>query len=78
MTIRRARHEQDLKQLLEICEQFFGRAGPTTCHEVDTLLRAHHIYGGPGWLIDMLAFTRYRLQHPHLNELDLGIPVSDD
>jgi hypothetical protein len=25
-------------------------------------LRAHDITGGPGWLIDMLALTRMRLQ----------------
>lgn len=77
MADRRTQHEQDLEQLLEICEQFFGHASPATCHEVDTLLRAHGIYGGPGWLVDMLAFARYRLQHPHLNNLDPGIPADD-
>ena len=45
MAARRAQHEQDLEQLLEICEQFFSHAGPVTCHEADTLLRAHGIYG---------------------------------
>jgi hypothetical protein len=77
MSSRRAQHNQDLEQLLEICEQFFGHTSPATCREVDMLLRAHGIYGGPGWLIDMLAFARYRLQHPHLNNLDLGIPTDD-
>ncbi|RSM64051.1 hypothetical protein DMB66_21300 [Actinoplanes sp. ATCC 53533] len=78
MPARRAQHEQDLEQLLEICEQFFGHAGPATRHQVDTLLQAHGIHGGPGWLIDMLAFARYRLQHPHLNDLDQGIPANGD
>ena len=77
MAVRRTQHQQDLEQLLKVCEQFFGHAGPATCHEVDTLLQAHGIYGGPGWLIDMLALARYRLQHPHLNDLDLGIPTDD-
>lgn len=78
MAVRRAQHAQDLEQLLEICEQFFSHAGPVTCHEIDTLLRAHGIHGGPGWLVDMLAFARYRLQHPHLNNLDPGIPADND
>jgi hypothetical protein len=77
MAGRRPQQQQDLEQLLEICEQFFGHTGPATSREVDTLLRAHGIHGGPGWLIDMLAFARYRLQHPHLNDLDLGIPDND-
>jgi hypothetical protein len=78
MTTRRAPHEQNLEQILEICEQFFGHASPATSREVDIHLRAHDVYGGPGWLTDMLAFARNRLQHPHLNDLDLGIPTDED
>ena len=78
MAARCAQHEQNLEQLLELCEQFFGHASPATHHELNSLLRAHGIYGGPCWLIDMLAFTRYRLQHPHLNDLDLGRPADNE
>jgi hypothetical protein len=73
---RRTQHDQDLEQLLEICEQFFSHAGPATRHELDTLLRAHGIHGGPGWLVDMLAFARYRLRRPDLN--DLGRSADSD
>jgi hypothetical protein len=51
-----------LPLLLEICEDYFAHAGPVGYREVDALLRAHDITGGPGWLIDMLALTRRRLQ----------------
>jgi hypothetical protein len=53
-----------LHTLLEICEDFFGRTSPATRSELDTLLLARGIYGGPGWLIDMLGLTRLRLQQP--------------
>jgi hypothetical protein len=49
--------------LLEICEDFFSHTSPAVRNEADTLLRAHGITGGPSWLIDMLGFTRLRLQH---------------
>ncbi|GAA2530925.1 hypothetical protein [Winogradskya humida] len=51
-----------LPLLLEICEDYFAHAGPIGHREVDALLRARDITGGPGWLIDMLALTRRRLQ----------------
>lgn len=66
-------HDPLLEQLLEICEEFFGQTSAATRHELDALLRARGIYGGPCWLIDMLGLTRYRLQH-QLYNLDLGIP----
>ena len=69
-------HDPLLEQLLEICEEFFARTSATTRHEVDTLLRARGIYGGPCWLIDMLGLTRYHRQHEIYN-LDLGIPDHD-
>jgi hypothetical protein len=52
-----------LPTILEICEEFFASTSPAARHELDTLLRAHHITGGPGWLIDMLALTRSRMEH---------------
>lgn len=51
-----------LPLLLRICEEFFSRANPTVHREVDALLQAKSITGGPGWLIDMLALTRQRLE----------------
>ena len=53
-----------LQLLLEICEDFFAHTGPASHHEVDILLRARGITGGPSWLIDMLGLTRLRLQNP--------------
>ncbi|MDG4750862.1 hypothetical protein O7630_33115 [Micromonospora sp. WMMD718] len=63
-------HHDDLPQLLlQICEDFLATTGPATHHEVDALLRARGITGGPGWLIDMLGLTRLRLQNAtHGNE----------
>ncbi|MGC4856489.1 hypothetical protein ACLQ24_24720 [Micromonospora sp. DT4] len=55
-------HGDLLPHLLQICEDFLAHSGPATHHEVDTLLRARGITGGPGWLIDMLGLTRLRLQ----------------
>ena len=55
--------DDPLPLLLEICEEFFASTSPVVHHELDTLLRARGITGGPGWLIDMLALTRYRLQN---------------
>ena len=54
--------DDPLPLLLEICEEFFANASPAVHHELDTLLHARGITGGPGWLIDILALTRYRLQ----------------
>lgn len=51
-----------LPLLLEICETFFGRTNTATRSELDALLIKHGITGGPGWMIDMLALTRLRLQ----------------
>ncbi|GAB7052372.1 hypothetical protein [Catenuloplanes indicus] len=51
-----------LPTILGICEDFFAHADPAVHRELDTVLRARHISGGPGWLIDMLALTRLRLQ----------------
>ena len=60
-------HNQ-LLLLLEICEDFFTHTSPATRSEVDTLLREHDITSGPGWLIDMLGFTRLQL-HRHTSTL---------
>ena len=57
-------HDDLLPLLLKICEDFFTHTSSATRNEVDTLLLAHDITGGPGWLIDMLALTRLRLQNP--------------
>ncbi|GAA0498577.1 hypothetical protein Ade02nite_91830 [Paractinoplanes deccanensis] len=53
-----------LLMVLEICEKFFARAGQSTLHDVDALLIAYGITGGPGWLIDMLALSRVQLTRP--------------
>ncbi|MFC4066798.1 hypothetical protein [Actinoplanes subglobosus] len=53
-----------LPLLLGICEDFFAGAGPAVRHQVDAFLQARNITGGPGWLIDMLALTRQRLELP--------------
>nr|WP_221382959.1 hypothetical protein [Actinoplanes polyasparticus] len=50
-----------LPLLLEICEDYFA-GSPAGRRELDALLRTRDITGGPGWLIDMLALTRRRLQ----------------
>lgn len=57
-----ANSDELLHTLLEICEDFFGRTSAATRRELDTLLLARGIYGGPGWLIDMLGLTRLQLQ----------------
>ena len=56
---------QQLQQLLQICEDYFRHADPATHTDLDAVLRRHHVTGGPGWLIDMLALTLHRLQHEH-------------
>jgi hypothetical protein len=56
--------QEQLLQLLQICEDYFRYADPTTHHKLDTILRRHGITGGPSWLIDMLGFTCLRLQTP--------------
>ena len=48
--------------ILGICEDFFTSTGPVVHRELEAHLRARDITGGPGWLIDMLALTRLRLQ----------------
>ena len=53
--------EQLLAVVLEVCEEFFAGAGPAIHREVDVLLLARGISGGPGWLIDMLALSRVGL-----------------
>jgi hypothetical protein len=53
-----------LPLLLEICEDFLAHTSPPVRREVDNVLHAHGITGGPGWLIDMLALSRLRLQNP--------------
>lgn len=65
MTTTGTDHQQQLQELLQICEDYFRHAGPATHTDLDTVLRAHHITGGPGWLIDMLGLTLHRLQHEH-------------
>jgi hypothetical protein len=64
MTTAEPDHDALLHLLLEICEDFFAHTGPATRDEVDLLLHAHGITGGPGWLIDMLALTRLQLPNP--------------
>jgi hypothetical protein len=64
MTIEDAGHDDLLPLLLEICEDFLVHTSPAIRDELDQLLRAHAITGGPGWLIDMLALSRLRLQNP--------------
>ncbi len=57
-----ADHDEDLLPLLlEICEDYFVRTSQAARRELDALLRARDITGGPGWLVDMLALTRRRL-----------------
>ena len=51
-----------LPTILGICEEFFASTSPAVRHELDTLMRARDITGGPGWLIDMLALTRSRME----------------
>jgi hypothetical protein len=51
-----------LPLLLEICEDHFAGASPADRHELDALLQARDITGGPDWLVDMLPLTRRRLQ----------------
>ena len=57
-------HDDLLPLLLGLCEDLFASAGPAVHHEVDDLLQARNITGGPGWLIDMLALTRQSLETP--------------
>jgi hypothetical protein len=66
-----------LPLLLEICEDFFTGTGPAVHHEVDALLQARDITGGPGWLIDMLALTRRRLEIPTGPGRTSARPTSD-
>jgi hypothetical protein len=51
-----------LPLILGICEEFLAGANSAVHREVDDLLQARSITGGPGWLIDMLALTRQRLE----------------
>jgi hypothetical protein len=64
--------DEQLQQLLHICEDYFRHARPATHSEIDAILREHGITGGPGWLIDMLGLTRLHLQHQH--ETTTGVP----
>ena len=57
-------HDDLLPALLGICEEFFASTSPAVRRELDTLMRARDITGGPGWLIDMLALTRSRMERP--------------
>ena len=67
MTTSQTSNEQPLELLLVICEDFFAGTSPATHGELDALLRAHGITGGPCWLIDMLGLARLRLQHQRHN-----------
>ena len=62
MTASQTSNEQLLELLLMICEDFFAGTSQATHGELDALLRAHDINGGPCWLIDMLGLARLRLQ----------------
>jgi hypothetical protein len=55
-------HDDLLQLLLQVCEDFFAHTAPTTRDELDAVLRTYGVTGGSGWLIDMLALTRLRLQ----------------
>jgi hypothetical protein len=55
-------YDELLPLLLQICEDFFAATNSATHRELDALLRSRDITGGPGWLIDMLALTRTRLE----------------
>lgn len=52
----------------------FGSAGPAVHRELDAVLPVHGVTGGPGWLIDMLALPRLRLQ----TAADPGQPATAD
>jgi hypothetical protein len=56
-------HDDLLQLLLEVCEDFFAHTNAAARDEVDRLLLTRGSNGGPGWLIDMLALTRLRLQN---------------
>jgi hypothetical protein len=58
-------NDDQLPELLAICEDFFAGTSPDTRHELDALLQGRGITGGFGWLIDMLALERRRLQTPN-------------
>jgi len=62
MTTRETEPNGLLPLLLEICEDFLAHMNPPARREVDTVL--HGITGGPGWLVDMLALSRLRLENP--------------
>lgn len=62
MTQRAAPSHDQLRDLLEICEDFFVQMHPAAGEELDRLLRARGVTGGPGWLIDMLGLTRLQLE----------------
>jgi hypothetical protein len=51
-----------LPTLLAVCEDFLANASQLVHRELDTYLLTHDVTGGPGWLIDMLALIRLRLQ----------------
>lgn len=55
-------NDDPLPLLLEICEDYFAGTSAASRQELDAFLQARDITGGPGWLIDMLALTRRRLQ----------------
>jgi hypothetical protein len=57
-------HDDLLPTILEVCEEFFASTSPAVRHDLDALLRNRGITGGPGWLIDMLALTRRRIERP--------------
>jgi hypothetical protein len=63
-------NNDQLPELLAICEDFFAITSADTRHELDALLQDRGITGGTGWLIDMLALERRRLQPP-----EHGIPT---
>lgn len=69
--------DHQLRELLQICEDYFRHAGPATHAELDKVLRRHHITGGPGWLIDMLGLTLHRLQHEHTAPAGSSITRND-
>ena len=49
--------EQITTELLELCEQFLGQAGPLVHTELREFLTEHGHHGGLGWFIDVLGFT---------------------
>jgi hypothetical protein len=49
--------EQITTELLDLCEQFFRHASPTTHTELHNFLAEHGHAGSLGWFLDALGFA---------------------